>query len=39
MFIKVDFPEPEEPMMDTNSPASMERVTPLKAGISISPTW
>jgi hypothetical protein len=38
MFIKVDFPDPEEPMTETNSPAAMERLTPFKAGISISPT-
>ena len=31
MFISVDLPEPEAPMMATNSPASMRSDTPRSA--------
>ena len=39
MFISVDLPEPELPMMATNSPASMASVTPRSACTSTSPMW
>jgi hypothetical protein len=39
MFMKVDFPDPEDPMIETNSPVSISKVTPPRAGITISPTW
>ena len=37
MFMKVDFPDPEAPMMAINSPAGMVRSTPLRAGTCTSP--
>ena len=37
MFIVVDLPEPDGPMMATNSWASIFRSTPFKARISASP--
>ncbi len=37
MFIAVDLPEPEGPMMATNSPASMLRSTPCSARTAASP--
>ena len=37
MFINVDLPEPEGPMMATNSPASIENDTPSSARTSASP--
>src|SRR3989338_1660724 len=37
MFIKVDLPEPEAPMMATISPASMRRFTPLSTATVPSP--
>ena len=36
--ISVDLPEPECPMMATNSPASMVRLTSRNACTSMSPT-
>jgi hypothetical protein len=37
MFIVVDLPEPEAPMMATNSPSRMSSVTPRSACTSTSP--
>ena len=37
MFIIVDLPEPLAPMMATNSPGSISRVTPRTASTSTSP--
>ena len=37
MFISVDFPEPDGPMMATNSPRSTERSTAARARTSLSP--
>jgi hypothetical protein len=37
--ISVDLPEPEAPMMATNSPASTMRLTSRNACTSTSPTW
>src|SRR6056297_3130628 len=37
MLKSVDFPEPDGPMMDRYSPASMVRSTPLRAWTSILP--
>ena len=37
MFIRVDFPEPEGPMMASDSPSFTHRLTPLSARTSISP--
>ena len=34
MFISVDLPEPDGPMMATNSPSSTENDTPPSAGAS-----
>ena len=34
--MRVDFPEPDWPMMATNSPRSMDRLTPLSARTSLS---
>jgi hypothetical protein len=31
MFMQVDFPDPEGPMMERNSPFSMEKETPSSA--------
>jgi hypothetical protein len=39
MFIKVDLPEPEEPMTATNSPASTLSDTPSRARSATSPVW
>jgi hypothetical protein len=39
MFIRVDFPDPEGPMMDTNSPVSTLRSSPRIAFTTTSPTW
>jgi hypothetical protein len=38
MFIKVVLPDPEGPMMATNSPSSIRRETPWSTSISPSPT-
>jgi hypothetical protein len=35
--MSVDLPEPDGPMMATYSPGSMARLTPLSAGVSVSP--
>ena len=37
MFMAVDLPEPEGPMMATNSPRAMERSTPASAWTLASP--
>lgn len=37
MFIKVDFPDPELPMIATRSPCSMARSTPSSARSSAPP--
>ena len=37
MFMKVLFPEPDAPMMETNSPSAMSIDTPRSALTSISP--
>jgi len=37
--IRVDLPEPDEPMMATNSPCAMVRLTPSSACTSVAPTW
>ena len=37
--MSVDLPEPDEPMMATNSPRSTVRLTPRSACTSTSPTW
>ncbi len=37
MFINVDLPEPEAPMIATNSPRSTRRLTPRSARTSTSP--
>ena len=37
--MSVDLPEPDEPMMATNSPALTLRLTSRSACTSISPTW
>ncbi len=37
MFMKVDFPEPDGPMMATNSPGSTSIETPSRARTSDSP--
>ena len=37
IFIRVDFPEPDWPMMVTNSPRSTVRETPSRARTSFSP--
>ena len=37
MFIAVDLPEPEGPMMATNSPRSIEKDTPASACTFASP--
>ena len=34
MFSRVDFPDPEGPMMETNEPSSIVRSMPLRAWIS-----
>ena len=39
MFIRVDLPEPDAPMMATNSPRSIVRLTPRSARTSLSPSW
>ena len=39
MFMSVDLPEPDEPVMATNSPRSMERFTSCSAANSVSPDW
>lgn len=38
-FIRVDFPDPEGPMMATYDPRTMEKVTPLRAWICSVPIW
>ena len=37
MFISVDLPEPEAPMMAANSPSPIRRLTPRSACTSTSP--
>jgi hypothetical protein len=37
MFMSVDFPDPEEPMMATNSPERISSDTPASARTSTSP--
>ena len=37
MFISVDFPDPDAPMIATKSPRSTTSVTPLRAKTSTSP--
>ncbi len=37
MFIRVDFPDPDGPMIERNSPGSMVRLILSKAGTSIAP--
>src|SRR5947208_15767640 len=37
--MRVDLPEPDAPMMATNSPASTSRETPARARTSTSPAW
>ena len=39
MFISVDLPEPDEPVMATNSPLSISRFTSRSAANSVSPVW
>ncbi len=39
MFISVDLPEPDEPMMATNSPSSTLSETPSSARSATSPVW
>src|SRR5208282_2857767 len=39
MFIIVDLPEPDDPMMATNSPRSTETLTACSARTSVSPSW
>ena len=39
VFSKVDFPEPDVPMMVTNSPSRMVNETPRRACTVSSPTW
>ena len=38
-FISVDLPEPDGPMIATNSPGSMLKLTPRSAWTSMSPIW
>ena len=38
MFIAVDLPEPDGPMMATNSPRSIDRLTPASALTRASPS-
>ena len=38
MFMKVDLPDPDAPMMATNSPGSMSSETPRNASTSTSPS-
>ena len=35
--MSVDLPEPDGPMIATNSPSSMVKLTPRKAGVAMSP--
>ena len=37
MFMNVDLPEPDGPMTATNSPASIDSVTPASACTTLSP--
>ena len=37
MFMAVDLPEPDAPMMATNSPSSIEKLTPRRASKAASP--
>src|SRR4051812_3776410 len=37
MFIRVDLPDPDEPMIATDSPASTRSETPCRTGTSTSP--
>ena len=37
MFISVDLPEPDGPMMATSSPASIAKLTPASARTTMSP--
>jgi len=37
-FMRVDLPEPDGPMIATNSPSSIDSVTPSSARTSTSPT-
>ena len=39
MFISVDLPEPDGPMMETNSRGLMEMSTPSRAVTMFSPMW
>jgi hypothetical protein len=39
MFMSVDLPEPDGPMIATYSFASMSRSTPFRARTWLSPTW
>ncbi len=39
MFISVVLPLPEAPMIATNSPRWMRRLTPRSAWTEMSPTW
>src|SRR5450759_714117 len=39
MFIMVDLPDPDDPIMATNSPRSIETLTPCSARTSVSPSW
>ena len=38
-FIKVDLPDPDEPMMAMNSPRATVRLTPCSAWTTLSPSW
>ena len=38
MFMNVDLPEPDGPMIATNSPASIASVTPASACTTVSPS-
>ncbi len=37
MFMSVDLPDPDGPMMERNSPDSMDKSIPARAGTSIDP--
>ena len=39
MFMQVDLPEPEGPMIATNSPAAISKETPRSACTATSPSW
>jgi hypothetical protein len=39
IFNKVDFPEPEGPMMEINSPSSISRLILLRIIFLFPPTW